>query len=628
MINIKIMRLSPPLLQLASVVMLFLTPGRITCFTAQISKHLSRPSPKHRWLPKIQTRLFSSSGDGDNIIPITVLSGFLGSGKTSLLQHMLLRNEGKKIAVIVNDVASVNVDSKLVRGQIVSTDGGGSQQSDNNATPAGIVELQNGCACCSISGELLSSVSELMTLSDLRQEDEKFDHIVIEMSGVAEPRSVRNIFQEAMMYNMPLLDRVRLDTLVTVVDCSTYMDYLKSKRLADVDESPELFYRNEQERKRAEDEDDNDWMEGSYDKSLGGGVCDLIVEQTEVADVVLLNKMDLLPGKLVDVEELVAALNPRAKVLATKFGKVDNLDEILACTKGQGVAIDGVVDDHKDFVKAADASNCSDPNCTDASHGHSHSHSHASHSSDKSTTICTDPDCSDDSHSHEHSHNHSPEEPIICTDPDCSDETHSHEHSHSHSAEKTTHAGIGTYVYRARRPFHPTRLISVLQHLPVVRGVPKKDNSVMNDSDAQVFKKVLRSKGFTWIADSNVKANYWSHSGSSFELQCLGRWWATLPQDLWPDEARDSILSDFDVADHTEENAAAGSNVSVGDRRQEIVFIGPGLGSADSQTKVESVLDSCLLNDEEWDDFCSKWSNEAALQNAYENTLNTRMLTY
>ena len=618
---------------------MFLSRG-ISCFTTQ----LSRPTNKSRWLTTFQTRLYSiRGGDGDNdVVPVTVLSGFLGAGKTSLLQHMLNNNEGKKIAVIVNDVASVNIDSKLVRGQIVSTNG-------DDAAPAGIIELQNGCACCSTSGELLSSVSELMTLSDLRQEDEKFDHIVIEMSGVAEPRSVRNIFQEATIYDMPLMDRVRLDTLVTVVDCSTYVDYLKSKRLADTEESPELYYRNEQERQqKADEEDDSDWI-NDFSSMIDGpstsGVCDLIVEQTEVADVVLINKVDLLPNKLLDVKELVGALNPRAKILETKFGRIDSLDDILARAKGQGVAIDGVVDDHKDFVKAADSQNCSDPDCTDESHGHSHAHTHGSHSTEDSS-ICTDPGCSDErhSHQHEHSHNHSSEETThasaestTCTDPDCSDHhTHNHEHGHSHdhSSEIATHAGIGTYVYRARRPFHPARLVSsVLQHLPVVRGVPKDEGNngtnQMNDSDAQVFQQVLRSKGFTWTADSNVKANYWSHSGSSFELQTLGRWWATLEQDLWPDDARDSILADFDVASHNDKAITTGSDfVSVGDRRQEIVFIGPGLGSVEKQEKIESVLNLCLLNDEEWVDFCSKWRNEDALMRTFENIIKTRMLTY
>lgn len=621
----------PSLFSVIFIIMFFLQ-GTLCFTTWAISKNFRRPTS--RWLSTFQTRLYSGSGDGENnIIPITILSGFLGAGKTSLLQHMLSNNEGKKIAVIVNDVASVNIDSKLVRGQIVSGE-------EAAAKPAGIVELQNGCACCSISGELLSSVSELMTLSDMRQDDEKFDHIVVEMSGVAEPRSVRNIFQEAMLYDMPLMDRVQLDTLVTVVDCSTYLDYLKSKRLADVDESPELYYRNEEERKKTEDEDDSDWMQGfansPFDGSLAGGVCDLIVEQTEVADIVLLNKIDLLPGgKVQEVEQLVAALNPRAKVLATQFGKIENLDEILAYIKGQGVAIDGVVDDHKDFVKAADAqqATCDDPNCTDETHSHEHSHNHAT--VDKS--ICTDPDCNDESHNHEHSHTHATAEGSTCTDPNCTDDSHTHEHAHSHSSssseKKTLHAGIGTYVYRARRPFHPTRLISVLQHLPVVRGVPSEtigeSGLQVEESTSKVFKQVLRSKGFTWTADSNVKANYWSHSGSSFELQCLGRWWATLQPELWPDEARESILADFDSPAHNDETAATTASIdTVGDRRQEIVFIGPGLGSFDSQAKVKLALDSCLLNDEEWNDFRQNWDDEAALMKSYQNALHTRMLTY
>lgn len=585
---------------------------------------------------------------------------------------MLTNNEGLKIAVIVNDVASVNIDSKLVRGktatqQGTTTDADGDKDKvglmQDSSLPAGIVELQNGCACCSISGELLSSVSELMTLSDMRHEDERFDHIVIEMSGVAEPRSVRNIFQEAMMYDMPLMDRVRIDTLVTVVDCSTYLDYLRSSSLASTSESPELFYRTEEERKKAEE--DGSWMEGMSpnlvdaftsggDGGYEGGVCDLLVEQTEVADVVLLNKIDILQGGILeDTKQVVAALNPRAKVLATSYGKVPHLKDIIAVTKGEGVAMDGVVDDHKDFVSAAEkAQNCSDPDCTNPQHEHDHSHSHKDHSVDGQSDAlvgCGDPDCSDTSHSHSHSHSsdtavgctepdctdashshshgHSSDTSVDCTDPDCTDT--SHRHSHGHSSDTATHAGIGAYVYRARRPFHPSRLISILQKLPVIRGVPTEksgDVDGMDESAKKVFKQILRSKGFAWTADSNVKALYWSQSGSSFEMQCLGRWWATLPMQQWPDEVKDSILADYDSLEH-DESASSPNTSTVGDRRQEIVFIGPSIGSLDSQTLIKSTLDACLLTDEEWDDFRSKRDDEASLT-YFENPLETRMLTY
>ena len=543
---------------------------------------------------------------------------------------MLTNNEGLKIAVIVNDVASVNIDSKLVRGgTTASTDDElqtSNNNSDNTSLPAGIVELQNGCACCSMSGELLSSVSELLTISDMRQnEEERFDHIVIEMSGVAEPRSVRNIFQEAMMYDMPLMERIRLDTLVTVVDCSTYVQYLKSSRLATVDEAPELYYRNEQDKIKAEKEENESWMEGIpsglRDALIGsdqggyeGGVCDLLVEQTEVADVVLLNKIDIAQGELEDTKQIVTALNPRAKVIATSFGKVKTLDDILAVSKGEGVAIDGVVDDHKDYVTAVDkATNCADPDCTDPTHAHSHEHSHG----------------------HEHSQNtHSSDENQAdnmadCTDPDCTDTTHSHSHSHAPSETATQHANISSFVYRARRPFHPLRLLSVLQKLPVVRGVPADQIDKIDDLDEnekKVFQQVIRSKGFAWTADSNVKALYWSHSGCSFEMQCLGRWWATLPKSQWPEEAKESILADFDSIDH-DESAASLSSSTVGDRRQEIVFIGPGIGSNDSQDVIKGKLDSCLLNDEEWDLFRKNRNDEASLT-CFANPLQERMLTY
>ena len=426
---------------------------------------------------------------------------------------MLTNNEGLKIAVIVNDVASVNIDSRLVRGQTAMVGDLGDDKTYLTSQPAGIVELQNGCACCSISGELLTSVSELVTLSDMRSDDEKFDHIVIEMSGVAEPRAVRNIFQEAIMYNMPLMDQVSLDTLVTVIDCSTYLDYLRSSRLANVVEAPELFFSNEMDAAQQK----GSWID-TFGKSgyEGGGVCDLLVEQTEVADVIVLNKIDILSGDLEDTTQVISALNPRAKIITTSFGKVNKLDEIISVSKGMGFAMGGLVDDHKDYVSTAEAKACTDDKCTNPLHAHDHSHSHHNSLVDHS-------DVGPESQSAE----------ATCVDPDCTDTSHSHLHSHAPNNDETIPAGIGTYIYRARRPFHPLRLLSILQMLPVSRGIPKDRNSDNIDRDnsaKETFGQILRSKGFAWTADSNVKALYWSHAGCSFEMQCLGRWWATLPK--------------------------------------------------------------------------------------------------
>lgn len=554
--------------------------------------------------------LTSSSSEISEPIPITVLSGFLGTGKTTLLKHILGNNEGLKIAVVVNDVASVNIDSKLVRGQSTAIPNDASLGGEvvPMETPAGIVELQNGCACCSLSGELLTSVSELITLSDLRQDADRFDHIVIEMSGVAEPRSVRNIFQEAVMYDMPLMDRVRLDTLVTVVDCNSFLDYIKSSKVASSHEMPELFYRNKADQLRAEEmEEDNFWMSPSLlSNNHQGGVCDLLVEQTEVADVILLNKVDLLnkESDLQEVREITTALNPRARVVVTSFGKIGSLDEVLGYSRGKGVAIDGVVDDHKEYVSAADANNCSDPGCTNPLHNHDHS-SHSHHHSEVQNSICNDYDSHDHSHSHAHSHN--------------SEETKS----------AVTHAGIGSFVYRARRPFHPTRIVSIIGKLPVIRGVPNLSDQdaldiKVDENTINALQQVIRSKGFCWTADSHVKALYWSSAGTSFEMQCLGRWWSTLPRKQWPKEATEAILQDYDDVAHDEST----SYETVGDRRQEIVFIGTGISAPETQQSIRNALDLCLLSDEEWKLYCSNRSDEAALASHFVNILSTRMLTY
>jgi len=186
-------------------------------------------------------------------------------------------------------------------------------------------------------------------------------------------------------------------------------------------------------------------------------------------------------------------------------------------------------------------------------------------------------------------------------------------------------------VYRARKPFHPQRLAAFLRCLPISRGLPEEEgkdhrNQIKLSEDAsQALAAVVRSKGFLWLADSHIAAQYWSHAGTSFELQCLGRWWSTLPRPQWPPEAVPTILADFDDPNHTEESLTL---ESVGDRRQEIVFIGPGLASKDKQICITSSLDQCLVDDAEWGLYKTTALEKGDLKAIFANEFSAKMLTY
>ena len=219
-------------------------------------------------------------------LPVTVLSGFLGAGKTTVLSHILNNREGRRVAVIVNDMSEINIDSNIVRNEVTL-----------NRSEEKLVEMSNGCICCTLREDLLIEVGKLA-------KEGRFDYLVIESTGISEPLPVAETFTFADEDGKSLSDVATLDTMVTVVDAVNFLrDYDEAKALAETGESL-----------------------GEEDER---SVSDLLVDQVEFADVILISKTDLASAE--DVERLkviIRTLNTSARIVPIQHGDI-NVGEVL-----------------------------------------------------------------------------------------------------------------------------------------------------------------------------------------------------------------------------------------------------------------------------------------------------------
>jgi len=457
----------------------------------------------------------AQAGSVDDLIPVTLLCGFLGSGKTTLLKHILETKhteEEFKCAVIVNDMAELNIDKSLI------------DQTSLIQSEEAMVGMQNGCICCTLQSDL---VEQIIKLTQKKQ----FNYILIEASGVSEPHEIAPLFEledhdhdhddeeghEGHDHSNPQLGEVaRLDTCVTLIDSADFYNNLASMKTFDECE-------------------------------VVGTIAELMMDQVEFANVILLNKGDLVnEEQQSDIQQKIEMLNPKAKIMKSIHSKI-NVMEILN-TK--------LYKDKDEFWVTSTKTAQAIEERAERGGG-----------------------------------------PEACT----------------------ARFDIKSFVYRARKPFHPGRLNDLLlepffmdpwvtlddeeegkeverteEEKKKLEGLKQielqkvqEEALVKQKKRTEVMGELLRSKGFLWMATAHDVIGGWQQAGNVLRIEPENPWMCLVP-DIWRGtNSEAAVLEDL--------NKPSGEEWEYQDRRQEIVFIGHGMKTA----AIQDLLDQCLLTEEE-----------------------------